>query len=218
MDLFPSLNPFASKSDDEDKPKSFFNPIGGRLGFFDDNEDIFEKESSPNPFTSVPDALKETTVILTDLAKEAFPVRGSISFQEKPSTSADAKADKEKQQEAYRKKDFYQTMQVNSKNLEQNKMEQAMADLARMEVAGMSSTEKNMIEGLNANLKAEYTNNPYHINNIRRKKLEQIKQAKRQKEQQEIVAASRGKSLVNNLDAQEGQSITSASGAIASAG
>lgn len=217
-------------------------PIGGRFGFFDEEEEKFERESTPttsNPFAKVPDFLdktfdnssnilnplvgdvKETGGALTDLLKEAFPVKGTLNFQEKKpqqSASAEASADNAKQQEAYRKREFYQKMEANRKDVENQKMTQAMEDLARMEVAGMSATEKNVIEGLNADLKAEYTNNPYHINNIRRKKLDQIKQAKRQQQSQEIAAQAGQKSLVNSLDAQEGQSMVSASGAIASAG
>jgi len=234
MDLLGGLNPFANKSDD-DKPKRVVDPIGGSFGFFD--EDSFEKESIPNPFAGLTDSInkafdnssnvlnpifgdvKETTSILTDLLKEVFPVKGTLNFQEKkPFSSAQASVDKEKQQEAYRKKDFYQQMEANRRGVESQKMTQAMEDLARMEVAGMSAVEKNMMEGLNADLKAEYTNNPYHINNIRRKKLEQIKQAKRQQIAQSIAATSGQKNLVNSLDAQEGQSMVSSSGAIASAG
>src|SRR3990167_9621356 len=119
MDLLGGLNPFASKS--EDSPKRVADPIGGSFGFFD--EDSFEKESTPNPFTGLTDSIdkafdnssnvlnpifgdvRETTGILADLLKEAFPVKGTLNFQEKkPSASAQASADKEKQQEAYRKK------------------------------------------------------------------------------------------------------------------
>ena len=233
MDLLGGLNPFASKSDD-DKPKRVIDPIGGSFGFFD--EDSFEKESTPNPFAGLTDSIdkafdnssnvlnpifvdvKETTGILTDLLKEAFPVKGTLNFQEKKQQPQENPEHQKKQQEAYRKKDFYNQMEANRRGVESQKMTQAMEDLARMEVAGMSAVEKNMMEGLNADLKAEYTNNPYHINNIRRKKLEQIKQAKKQQQAQSMAAASGNKSLVNSLDAQEGQSITSSSGAIASAG
>jgi len=128
MDLLGGLNPFANKSDD-DKPKRVVDPIGGSFGFFD--EDSFEKESIPNPFAGLADSIdkafdnssnvlnpifgdvKETTSILTDLLKEAFPVKGTLNFQEKkPFSSAQASVDKEKQQEAYRKKDFYQQIQI----------------------------------------------------------------------------------------------------------
>ena len=96
MDLLGGLNPFANKSDD-DKPKRVVDPIGGSFGFFD--EDSFEKESIPNPFAGLTDSInkafdnssnvlnpifgdvKETTSILTDLLKEAFPVKGTLNFQ-----------------------------------------------------------------------------------------------------------------------------------------
>lgn len=205
-------------------------PVGGKFGFFDEMEESFEKEPAPNPFAGVPDAIEKTfefssNIInpVADGIKETTGairelVKGSVIFQE-VKREPQGNPDKEKkQQEAAFKRDFFQRMEANRRESQYSKTEQAMEDLARMEVAGMSAVEKNMMEGLNADLKAEYTNNPYHINNIRNKKLEQIKAAKKQQQAASMAAASGKKNLVNSLDAQEGQSMISSSGAIASAG
>ena len=180
-------------------------PVGGRLGFFDDEfEQIIEKS-----FDGATNAVKETAGILTEL------VKGTLIFQETASTSAKSSVDNDKQQEAVHKRSFYQQMEVNRKDVEHQKMAQAMESLARMEVSAMSTEEKNILEGLNADLKAEYTNNPYHISNIRNKRLEQIRQAKKQQQTASLQAATKP-NFINRLDAQEGQSMVA--NAIASAG
>lgn len=187
-----------------DLSPNLVKPIGGRLGFFDEEE----RESV---FERVTDGVKETAVILTEL------VKGTLTFQEVKQQSLDGEREK-KQQEAYHKKDFYQAMEGNRRDMERSRVEQAMEDLARMEVGAMSALEKNVIEGLNADLKAEYTNNPYHISNIRNKRLEQIRNTKKNQQAESMAVANGRKNLVNSLDAQEGQSMISASGAITSAG
>jgi hypothetical protein len=210
-------------------PFNIIKPIGGRLGFFDE-DDGFEKEPTPNPFAGVPDAIEKTfefssNIInpIADGVKETTGaikelVKGSITFQEVKQQPKGNPEKEKKLQEGAIKRDFFQRLEAGRRQAQYSKSQQAMEDLARMEVAGMSAVEKNMMEGLNADLKAEYTNNPYHINNIRNKKLEQIKAAKKQQQAASMAAASGGKNLVNSLDAQEGQSMISSSGAIASAG
>lgn len=223
-------NPFTSTSDDR-KPVLF-----GRMGFFDDD---FEREESYTPSSGsdstfsfkIPDVIqdafsdapkffldptkdlsKETYGAVTDLFKDIF-AKGSIDFQ-KPKDPAEEK----KKQEAAFKKNFYQTTESNRRDTERSAVDRAMEEAARLMVQAMPTEEKNKTLKLNLDLDKKYTNNPYHIHTLRRIKLDELKKMQQQKQDQEVVASSKKGGLLSNMNAHEGQSMTSSSGAIMSAG
>ncbi len=229
MDNNSKLDPFVSP-----KPQQV-TPLGGMIGGFDD----FETESShnsqsnnsnllTNAFLSAPadfltpigkvggDLAKDSADAILDLGKEifsGFTSKGSIDNFQKPNPEQ-----AQKQQEAQIKRNFYAQMEDSRRNVRSLNTQQAMENAARFEVASMSVGEKLDALHLNMDLDEKHINDPYHINELRRKKLEQLKEAKRQQESQQLAEVTKGKSLLLNQNAQEGQSMTSTSGAIVSAG
>lgn len=197
-------------------------PIGGRMGFFDED---FERESIKIPdsiqgaFESAPKFILDPTI---DIAKETvgavkelftiFTI-GSIDFQ-KPKT--ETPEDKKKKEQAMNQRSFYQAMESGRKDYQHTTFERSMEEAARLTVAAMSTEDKNKTLKLNSSLNKAYTQNPYHIHTLRRIKLDELKSMQQQKQSQELAAS--GKGLLNNMNAHEGQSMTSSSGAIMSAG
>lgn len=223
-------NPFTS-SDNHNKPVLF-----GRMGFFDDDferEELYSSPASVNPDKSsfkIPDTItdafadapkffldptkdlsKETYGAVSELFKDIFS-RGSIDFQ-KPKDPVQEK----KNQEAAFKRNFYQNLEPTRKDSERSNMDRVMEEAARLMVQAMPTEEKNKTLKLNLDLDKKYTNNPYHIHTLRRMKLEELKKMQKDKQSQEMQSGKKG-GLLSNMNAHEGQSMTSSSGAIMSAG
>ena len=213
-------NPFTSQSDH--KPVLF-----GRMGFFDDD---FEKEGSTSSF-KIPDTIadafadapkflldptkdlsKETYAAVGELFKDIF-AKGSIDFQ-KPKDPAE----ENKNQEAAFKRNFYQNLESTRKDSERSNIDRGMNETARLMVSAMPTEEKNKTLKLNPDLDRKYTNNSYHIHTLRQIKLNELKTMQQQKQDQQIAASSKKGNLLSNMNAHEGQSMTSSSGAIMSAG
>lgn len=211
-----SFDPF------ESKPKKKLAPIGARMGFFDDFEIGEVVAEAPSQIIKAGAGIFGD---LIDLFKNDIIGGGQESSSDKkPGMSIGGKtelnfnqaADMEKKEEAVYKKDFYQKLEADRKNLEYKDLEQTMEDLARLEVGAMSTEEKNKELHLSADLDEKNIRDPYHLHALRKKKLEQIKEA--WQEQKDAAMVTAGPNLTMRLDANEGQSMVSQSGAIMSAG
>ena len=219
-----TLDPFATKPKN-DKPV----PIGGRVGFFDDDfertaEALSQPSIIPNvfldEFANVPksvldptvDIIKESKSAVVDLFKELFPSKGNIDFQ-KP---RDPEEEKKKHEAAYQKS-FYQALETSRKDNEKLTLEQSLEEAARLTVSAMGTEEMNKTLKLNFSLERKHTQNAYHIHTLRRIKMEEFRTMQQEKQSQEL-ASQKGNNLMGNMNAQEGQSMVSASGAILTAG
>lgn len=187
-----------------------------------------------NAFLSAPaDFISPVSTMATDLAKdsadsiidlgktilgigekpqEKFSSKGSLDNFQNPTPEQN-----QKNQEAQIKRVFYSSLEESSRNARSFNSEKAMQDAVRMEVAAMSVTDKLDNLHMSLDLDEKHISDPYHINELRRKKLEQLKKAKAEQQSQEMAGTSKS-SLLMNQNAQEGQSMTSSSGAIVSAG
>ncbi|QQG43299.1 MAG: hypothetical protein HYW45_03805 [Candidatus Daviesbacteria bacterium] len=208
-----------------------FNPInqiGGRMGDF---EEDFERETPITSAASIiasdikqvweaaPSAFFETTSSLAkdtlSAGKELFgsilPAKGSVEVKGGKSTKED-----QKQAETANGAWMRSIMVENARVVSEKVQERKLNDLVRMEVMNMTSGERNQRLKLNVDLKKEYTENPYHMANLMRQRKEEVKKMVQERKSQEMVANTR--SNLMNMNAQEGQSMVSASGAIMSAG
>lgn len=189
-----------------------------------------------NAFLSAPaDLLNPIGKLGTDLAKESvgaiaelgkgifsmgsgegekkFSSKGKIDNFQNPTPEQN-----KKNQEAQLKRVFYSQMEESRRNVQVTGMQKTIEEAARFEVATMSTEEKLDNLHMNLDLDEKHINDPYHINELRRKRIEMIKKAKREQEAAKLAEATRGSNLLMNQNAHEGQSMTSSSGAIASAG
>lgn len=219
-DSILSLDPFSNKKTD---------PKPSVMGLMDDWRDDFETEQSlesnqtqipeifQKAFIDAPASLLDPTVkgvesgikdtrdalgsLLSDIVGEykPFSAKGSIDFQNKPKSEEEIK----KREVFQYQKSFYASFEEAKRVDEKFDREQAVSDMVRLEVAGMSVMEKNKMEGLNLDLDNKHTDNAYHIHNIKMKKREQIKAMQRQKQDQDI-AASKPKIVADFNAAAEG--------------
>ncbi len=218
------------------------SPLGGMIGDFEEFEaeraqsPQGQSSAAPNPFFSAflsapADLLDPASKMATDLAKDSadslidlgktilgvgekkFSPKGSIDNFQNPTPEQT-----KKQQEAQVKRNFYASLEESRRNAQGMNQQKAIEQAVRMEVAAMSVTDKLDTLHLSLDLDEKHIQDPYHINELRRKKIEQIKEAKKQKESQELIAVTKNGNLLLNQNAQEGQSMTSSSGAIVSAG
>lgn len=196
------------------KPKTKpANRMAG-IGFFDDfeiGEVIAEApveiaKAGADVFTSVIDLFK------TDI------IAGGESAEKKPGIDIGGKTeiDFKNQEVAAVKKDFFQKLEADRKELEFQNLEQVMDDLVRLEVGAMSTDEKNKTLHLSADFDEKNIRDPYHLHALRQKKIAQIKETIL--EQKSVSMAATQPDLKLRLDANEGQSMVSQSGAIMSAG
>lgn len=173
---------------------------------------------------AVVDLAKSSTDAFIDLGKtifglgektdQKFSSKGSIDNFQNPTPEQN-----KKNQEAQIKRTFYSAIEEDRRNVRVAKSEKAMQDAVRLEVAAMSVTDKLDTLHLNLDLDEKHINDPYHINELRRKKLAQLKKAKEEQLSQDMAQVTKkGNGLFLNQSAQEGQSMASASGAIMSAG
>ncbi len=178
--------------------------IGGAMGFFDEwNFEIGEGGKLIQQGAQEISQLFTTDILgLGQKEQKPFPPKGSIDFQK----------------ETQFKRVFYAKMEETRKDEEHFTLQNSMEETARLEVSAMPSDEKKKLLHVSLDLRNEHISHPYHIHEARRKKMEQIKAAKKQKQSQELASATKTDNLTGRLDAQEGQSMVSQSGAILTAG
>ncbi len=209
-----------------------FNPInqiGGRMGDFDDDFEIESPltsavsilsddvkqvfENAPSLFFDTASSITKDTISAgKELISSILPAKGSLEVKGGKSPQKEEK----KQEDLAKAAWVRQIMSENSRAVSEKSQERKLNDLVRMEVMNMASGERNQRLKLNVDLKKEYTENPYHMANLMRQRKEEVKKMVSEKQSQEIAAHSR--SNLMNMNAQEGQSMTSSSGAIMSAG
>lgn len=215
MDDSNQLDPFSSKPKDN-KP----NPRLAGMGFFDDLE---LEEIVTNAPAAIAKAGAGIFGDLADLFKgevmgHVEKTNGKMSIGGKTELNFQQQEQQIKQkEEASFKKDFYQKLESDRKDLEHQDLKQVMEDLVRLEVGAMAADEKNKTLHLSADFDEKNIRDPYHLHALRMKKLQQIKAAL-QEQKSEEMAATQAPSLRMRLDANEGQSMVSQSGAILSAG
>ncbi len=208
------LDPF------EAKPKGKLKPFGGSIGFFEDFE---LEEIIVDAPSQVVKAGAGIFGDLVDLLKNDIIGGGSLSIGGKTEMRFDSQISFNQQQEAEKKeetsykKDFYQKLESTRKETKYIDLEQTMQELARLEVGVMSTDEKNKTLHLSADYDEKNIRDPYHLHALRQKKLEQFKEVLQDQKDSEMVVAG-GANLTMRLDANEGQSMVSQSGAIMSAG
>ncbi len=216
FDDFETEKPSGSSSQNTSNSNPLSNPFAN--AFLSAPADLL------NPIGKVgADLAKESVGAIAELGKSIFNIggEGEKKFSAKGSIDNFQKPNEEqakKNQEAQLKRVFYSQMEESKRNVQMNQMQHTMEEAARFEVAAMSTDEKLDTLHLNLDLDEKHIKDPYHINELRRKKLEQIKKTKREQDAAKLAEATKGSNLLMNQNAHEGQSVTSSSGAIASAG
>lgn len=206
MDDSNQLDPFS-------KPKDKPNPRMGGIGFFDDLE---LEEVVANAPVQIAKAGAGIFSDLADLFKGEI-AGGGLSIGGKTELNFQQQEEQaQKKEEAAYQKDFYQKLEADRKDLEHQDLEQIMEDLVRLEVGAMSTDEKNKTLHLSADFDEKNIRDPYHLHALRVKKMAQIKEALQEQKDTEMAATQ--PNLTLRLDANEGQSMVSQSGAILSAG
>ncbi len=211
----------------------------GVMGLMDDGrEDFFETEqslsSSPIPdviqkaFLDIPTIILDPTKdALGDLFVDFLGIKSDTEWGKngknlqiggKSEINFNKQSSYKEKWEAEYKRGWTQSLNQDIKNVHHQTQEQAIEDLVRLEIGAMPTEEKNKSLHLSLDLDEKYISDPYHINALRVKKIEEIKATLQKKQDQEITSTSKNSGLLLNMDAHEGQSATSSSGAIFSAG
>lgn len=133
-------------------------------------------------FLGLKEALPGTYAESASLIKERLPIGGQTEIRFNNPEAF------KKRQEAEHQRIVYASLEEARKNAQRFTHEEILEAVVRLEVAGMSTEEKNRFLHLSLDLDEKHINDPYHIHALRVKRKEQLRTAQQQKQGQELAA------------------------------